>query len=62
MSREMRATVDDDLAREVEVWNRHRHGPNAKLSKYIDLALRQLVRRDRAAWEKKNAIGSIPED
>lgn len=61
MSKEIRCTVDDDLYSEVETWNRHRHGKGAKITKYVDLALRQLVRRDRAAWEKNHAFGSSPE-
>lgn len=62
MSKEFGCTIDDDLFKEVLIWNRHRHGPNARLSEYAKVSMRALARRDRAAWEKNHPKGSSPDD
>jgi hypothetical protein len=61
MSHKVSATIDDALYDELLVWAEYFCGPG-KTADYTKRALRSMIKRDRASWEKRHPLGSFPGD
>jgi hypothetical protein len=63
MSREISATIDDELYLACMVNAQHRFGATARMSDYVRTALVQLERRDSATRAKtgRGSVGSARE-